>query len=372
MSVVGYRVEADHVPAAQRMLPVAERWYSEKRLGGLSRFAAAITILNIAGHLYLGFEQPWIVPFVALGAAYATELFGESLEAFAQRRRPRFQGSAVDLLKFLLSAHITGLATGMLLYACDALYPIAFGASLAVASKYILRIDVGPGPDGRRSTRHVLNPSNFGITAVLLLFPTVGIAPPYQFTENTSGLVDWLLPLIIIGSGSYLNSRATGRIPLILSWVTAFAVLALVRSTINGTPWNAGLMPMTGFAFILFTFYMITDPATSPASKRGQIIFGCAVALGYFVFMELHVVFGMFYSLTIASAVRGLCVYTQLRLSRAGLLPVRIERGLPRLDGSGALLKRYVKLFERHRPTPVPAAENLALGAAHHNSEREY
>jgi hypothetical protein len=372
MSVMGYRVEADQVPSAQRTLPVAERWYSEKRLGGLSRFAAAITILNIAGHLYLGFEQPWIVPFVALGAAYATELLGESLEAFAQRRRPRFQGSAVDLLKFLLPAHITGLATGMLLYACDALYPIAFGASLAVASKYILRIDLGPGPDGRRSTRHVLNPSNFGITAVLLLFPTVGIAPPYQFTENTYGFVDWLLPLIIIGSGSYLNSRATGRIPLIVSWVTAFAALALLRSAINGTPWNAGLMPMTGFAFILFTFYMITDPATSPASTRGQIIFGCAVALGYSVFMESHVVFGMFYSLTIASAVRGLLLYANLRLLRAEFSPTWVGRRFPRLDRISALLRRGAKLFERDRPAPVQAAENLALGAGRHSPDRGF
>lgn len=362
MSVMGFRVETDRMPATQRTLPVAERWYSEKRLGGLSRFAAAITILNIAGHLFLGFEQPWIVPFVALGAAYATELLGESLLAFAEHRQPRFRGSAVDLLKFLLSAHITGLATGMLLYACHALYPIAFAASLAVASKYVLRIDVGPGPDGRRSSRHVLNPSNFGISAVLLLFPTVGIAPPYQFTENTWGFVDWLLPLIIIGSGSYLNSRATGRIPLILSWVTAFAALALLRSAINGAPWNAGLMPMTGFAFILFTFYMITDPATSPASLRGQIAFGCAVALGYFAFMEAHVVFGMFYSLTVVSAARGLCLYAQHRLSRAGLSPDRL----------GSWPRRDAKPLARHRPAPVPAAENLALGAARHGSDRGY
>ena len=358
MSVVGYRVDADQTPAAQKTLPMAERWYSEKRLGGLSRFAAAITVLNIAGHLFLGFEQPWIVPFVALGAAYATELLGESLLAFAQHRQPRFLGSAVDLLKFLLSAHITGLATGMLLYACHALYPIAFGASLAVASKYIFRIDVGPGPDGRPSSRHVLNPSNFGITAVLLLFPTVGIAPPYQFTENTYGFVDWLLPLIIVASGSYLNARATGRIPLILSWVTAFAVLALLRGAINGTPWNAGLMPMTGFAFILFTFYMITDPATSPASIRGQITFGCAVALGYFAFMESHVVFGMFYSLTIVSAMRGLCLYAEHRLMRSGVSPNRI----------GAWLNREARPFARRRSAQL--AENLALGAARHGSDR--
>jgi Na+-translocating ferredoxin:NAD+ oxidoreductase RnfD subunit len=154
--------------------------------------------------------------------------------------------------------------------------------------------------------RHVLNPSNFGITTTLLLFPTVGIAPPYQFTENTSGIVDWILPAIIICTGSYLNIKATGRIPLIVAWACAFAVQAAIRAAVNGTPLSAGLLPMTGFAFVLFTFYMITDPATSPSKMRSQIGFAVAVAALYAMFMELHIVFGLFYSLTIVTAARGI------------------------------------------------------------------
>jgi Na+-translocating ferredoxin:NAD+ oxidoreductase RnfD subunit len=153
--------------------------------------------------------------------------------------------------------------------------------------------------------RHFLNPSNFGITVTLLLFPTVGIAPPYQFAENTSGIVDWLLPIVIIVTGSYLNRKATGRIPLIQAWVAAFAVQALVRAVIHGTPLFAGLVPMTGFAFVLFTFYMITDPATTPSKVRHQICFAIAVAGAYAVFMELHIVFGLFYALTAVTVGRG-------------------------------------------------------------------
>jgi enediyne biosynthesis protein E5 len=285
---------------------VAEQWYSVTRLGGLSRFAFAITVLNIAGHLFLGFEQSWITPFVALAAAYGTELLGESVDAAAHGRAPRFRGSVVDCVKFLLSAHITGLAVGMLLYACEQLWAIAFAASLAIASKYVFRAVVGHTAEGRPQYRHFLNPSNFGIAATLVLFPTVGIAPPYQFTENTWGIVDWLLPLVVICTGSYLNTKATGRIPLILAWVAAFAVQAVLRGLIHDTPFAAGLLPMTGFAFILFTFYMITDPATSPARTASQIVFGCAVAALYAVFMELHIVFGLFYALAVATLVRGL------------------------------------------------------------------
>jgi hypothetical protein len=284
---------------------LAERWYSERRLSGLSRFALAITFLNIVGHVFLGFEQSWITPFAAVGTAYTTEFIGETLGARFGGRTPRYAGGMANVVKFLLSAHISGLAVGMLLYAAHNVAAVAFAASIAIASKYMFRISVPGGPDGRSVTRHVLNPSNFGITATLLLFPTVGIAPPYQFTENTSGIVDWLLPLVIVGTGSYLNNKATGRIPLILAWVCAFAAQALLRALINGTPLFAGLVPMTGFAFVLFTFYMITDPATTPAKVRHQVWFAIAVATAYAIFMELHIVFGLFYALTAVTAGRG-------------------------------------------------------------------
>jgi hypothetical protein len=320
-------------PSASPAQRVADRWYSEKRLGGLSRFAFAITVLNVVGHAYLGFEQSWLTPFVALAAAYGTELTGETIEARANGRRARYAGSVVDVVKFLLPAHISGLAIGMLLYAAENVAAIAFAASVAMASKYVFRVPVGPGRDGRPTVRHFLNPSNFGVTATLLLFPTVGIAPPYQFTENTWGFVDWLLPLIIICTGSYLNKKATGRIPLIVAWVSAFALQAVVRAGIHGTPVEAGLLPMTGLAFILFTFYMITDPATSPSRTRSQIVFAAAVAGCYALIMELHIVFGLFYALPIVTAARGGWIFISRRVHRPTSTPLPAS---PRLNMSPA------------------------------------
>ena len=300
--------------------PIAERWYSEKRLGGLSRFAFAITVLNIVGHIFLGFEQSWVTPFAALAAAYGTELVGETVDAGVNGRLARYRGSFVNVVKFLLSAHISGLAVGMLLYAAENVAAVAFAASAAVASKYAVRMAIGTDRSGRPMVRHVFNPSNFGITITLLLFPTVGIAPPYQFTENTSGIVDWILPLIIVATGSYLNIKATGRIPLIIAWVLAFAIQAVIRATIHASTVESELLPMTGFAFILFTFYMITDPATTPTAKAKQVCFAVAVAVGYALFMELHIVFGLFYALTIVTAGRGAWILlTSIRRARASV-----------------------------------------------------
>ena len=288
-------------------LSLGERWYIDKRLKGLSRFALAITVLNILGHVFLGFEQSWITPFVALAAAYGTELAAETVQARAEGRTPKYKGTPGTFIAFLLSAHISGLAVGMLLFANEQLWIVAFAASVAVASKWIIRVPVMIR--GRRIERHVLNPSNFGITVTLLLFPSVGIAPPYMFTENIAGAADWLLPMVIILTGSLLNTKLTGRMPLIFAWLAAFAAQAVIRSMINGTPVAAALMPMSGFAFILFTFYMVTDPATTPSRSRHQVPFAVAVAALYGLLMQAHIVFGLFYALTAVTAGRGLYLY---------------------------------------------------------------
>ena len=181
----------------------AANWEQSVRLGGLRRFAAAISILNILGHTVFGFEQAWVTPFVALAAAYSTELLIELVDARLSRRPLRFGGGLVPFIDFLLSAHITGLAVSMLLYANDRLGPVAFAAAAAIASKSLFRAPLAKG------SCHFFNPSNFGISVTLLLFPWVGIAPPYHFTENLTGAGDWILPGIIVCSGTFLNAVAS-------------------------------------------------------------------------------------------------------------------------------------------------------------------
>src|SRR6185295_14655825 len=121
-----------------------------------------------------GFEQSWATPFVAVLSAYATETLLELLAARRAGRRPRFSGGGTAAIDFLLSAHITGLAVGMLLYPGEALKPIAFAAAAAIASKHVFRVTTGG------VGRHFLNPSNFGISLTLLCFPWVGIVQPYM------------------------------------------------------------------------------------------------------------------------------------------------------------------------------------------------
>ncbi len=285
------------------------------RLGGLRRFAVAITVLNILGHTFFGFEQSFAQPLVALATAYSVELLIEFIDALCNHRAPRFLGGgARRFIDFLLSAHITALACAMLLYANETLGPVVFAATVAICSKAVLRVPAGGG------TRHFFNPSNFGITVTLLVFSWVSVAPPYQFTENMTGAGDWILPAVIVCSGTFLNARFTHRLPLIGAWLGGFVAQAALRNLFFETPFGAALVPMTGVSFILYTFYMVTDPATTPSGRREQIAFGLSVAAVYGLLVVTHVVFGLFFALTIVCIFRGLGMYAMnaTRWARGG------------------------------------------------------
>src|SRR4029078_2270600 len=93
----------------------------------------------------------------------------------------------------------------------------------------------------RGRSRHFFNPSNLGITATLLAFPSVGIAQPYMFTENLGPTGAWVLPVVVIAAGTFFNAHFTKKLPLIGGWVGGFLLPALVprwllRLVVAGTP----------------------------------------------------------------------------------------------------------------------------------------
>jgi enediyne biosynthesis protein E5 len=296
-------------------------YHDPKVVIALRNFAVSISVFNIVGYTILGFEQPWAWPFIAVGTGYAVELVLEAVGARVEGRPSRYRGNGLrGLMEFLYPAHITALAVQMLLYVNDRLDVMMFGVAVAVGAKWVLRAPI------RGRVRHYMNPSNFGITIVLLLFPWVSVAPPYQFTEHVGLQVDWLIPALIVLGGTMINGKLTGRMWLILGWVTVYALQAVVRGLILDTAIPGALVPMTGVAFVLFTNYMITDPGTSPSKPVPQVMFGGGVALVYGLLTGASIAYGMFFATAIVCLIRGGFHWTVHFMDRARLQREAQER----------------------------------------------
>lgn len=274
------------------------------RLFALWYFTILMIVWNVLGHTVLGFEQSWATPLVGVATAIVMQFLLEGVDAWARGRERRYAGGWTAALDMLPPAIIPGFACAMLLYANERLWPVVFAVVLCIGSKVLLRAPVG---DGR--TQHIFNPSNFGVAATLVLFPQVGFAPPYHFTENLSTVGDWLLPGIVLVTGVIIHACFTGRLPLVAAWLFGFAVQGVVRSFIAGTPFYVPLTPMTSAAFILFTLYMIPDPATTPLKPARQAAFGFSVAMVYGIIQLMHLVFGLFFALATVCAIRGISLH---------------------------------------------------------------
>ncbi|WP_216651589.1 RnfABCDGE type electron transport complex subunit D [Actinomadura litoris] len=274
--------------------------HDPKVVKALRNFTVSISVFNVFGYTLLGFEQPWLWPFIALAAGYTTETVLEALAARLEGRRPRFRGGGPrGLLEFLYPATITALALNMLVYVNDQVWVMVFGVVVAVGGKWVFRAPV------RGRMRHYMNPSNLGIAVILLLYPWAAIVPPYQFTENIAGPADWLVPAGILAAGTLLNARLTGRMWLVGAWLAGFAVQAVVRGLVLDTAILGALGTMTGVAFVLFTNYMITDPGTSPSRPASQAAFGAGVAALYGYLAGAGVAYGLFFATAGACLVRG-------------------------------------------------------------------
>lgn len=272
-----------------------------RRYFALWYFTSLLIVWNILGHTFLGFEQSHLQPLVGLATAIGLQILLEWIDAKVNNRKPRYSGSLADFINFLPPAIIPGLALTMLLYPNERLMPVFFGVALAICSKVIFRAPVGDG-----KTQHIFNPSNLGIVVTLLLFPSIGVAPPYHFTENLTGVWHWVLPGIVLATGIIVHAVFTGRIILVLTWLAAFIIQGQLRAWYFGTSPIVPLTPMTSAAFMVFTLYMIPDPATTPVKPLRQVLFGITIALVYGLLLVSHVVYGLFIALAIVCGLRGI------------------------------------------------------------------
>jgi len=183
------------------------------------------------------------------------------------------------------SAYITGISVGILVRS-PAYWPYALCSALSITSKYVLRV----------KGRHIWNPSNFGISAMLFLAPETVASLSIQWGN-------YLLPMLVIWAlGSVIIWRLK-RFHITGIYVASFIAFAFLRSSMTGSPWQSEIAPITGPMYQLFIFFMITDPKTTVRSKRGQCLVVFLIALLEMVMRLDQIVYAPFYALFIVGPI---------------------------------------------------------------------
>jgi Na+-translocating ferredoxin:NAD+ oxidoreductase RnfD subunit len=92
------------------------------------------------------------------------------------------------------------------------------------------------------------------------------------------------------------------RSDVALTFIAAYAGLVVGRSLNLGEPLAIPLHRLQSGALLLFTFFMISDPRTTPDSRAGRVIFGALVAFGaWYVQFLLFRTNGLLWSLAACS-----------------------------------------------------------------------
>jgi hypothetical protein len=179
----------------------------------------------------------------------------------------------------IVTAIVAELALGRITYG-KWLHPASAYISGIILSKYVLRLH----------GRHLWNPSNLGVSAVLFLAPQTVSLLSIQWGNNLWPMaVIWLLGFIIVWR--------VGRLHVSAAYVVSFVLFALVRSAITGNPWQATLAPITGPMYQLFIFFMVTDPKVAVRPKWGQVVVVIVVAFVEMLLRLNEVIYAPFYAL---------------------------------------------------------------------------
>jgi Na+-transporting NADH:ubiquinone oxidoreductase subunit NqrB len=180
-----------------------------------------------------------------------------------------------------LSPLISSLSLCLLLRTNAVGWAIA-AAAVAIASKFLLRLD----------DRHLFNPTNFAIVVLIAATDRVWVSPGQWGTEA-------YLAFGLASLGGLVIHRAA-RSDVTYAFIGFYALLVCGRAVWLGDPLSIPLHHLENGAFLVFAFFMISDPKTTPDSRRGRILFALIVALGAaFVHFVLFRTNGFLWSLVV-------------------------------------------------------------------------
>jgi hypothetical protein len=230
-----------------------------------------ITSILVGANLSFGILEGWERTALSIGVAIGAEMILGRI-TYGKWPHPA-------------SAYISGISAGILIRS-PFLWPYFFTSFISILSKYVLRL----------KGRHIWNPTNFGVSAIVLLAPATVTVLSIQWGNAVAPMVViWLLGAVIVWR--------VGRAHISATYVAAFFVFSFVRSALTGVPWLATVAPITGPMYQLFIFFMITDPKTTVRSKKWQCVVVVMVAFVEMLMRLAEVVYAPFYALFVVGSI---------------------------------------------------------------------
>ncbi|MDX2412724.1 MAG: RnfABCDGE type electron transport complex subunit D [Woeseiaceae bacterium] len=218
---------------------------------------AVLSLLLCYGIVALDFGIRWQNALVILAAAQFTQILGTR---------------AAGLGHFdPMSALITSMSLTLLLRT-DVIALAALAAVIAIGSKFLIRI----------RGKHVFNPANAALVSLMLISDKAWVSSG-QWGSAAIGA----LALACLG---FLVLTRAKRSETTIAFMTTYAILLVGRALWLEDPLTIPMHQMQNGALLIFAFFMISDPKTSPDARGGRILYGALVAsIAYtiqFVFYE--------------------------------------------------------------------------------------
>lgn len=156
---------------------------------------------------------------------------------------------------------ISALSLLLLIRSDHAAFSMA-AIAIAISSKFLIR----------HKGKHLFNPTNIGITVMMLVTEGVWVSPGQWGNAAFFGFLLACLGGLVINRSS--------RSDVTYAFLGFYLAILFGRSFWLGEPVTIPLHRLQNGGFLLFAFFMISDPKTTPDSRWGRIIFALLVALG--------------------------------------------------------------------------------------------
>ena len=248
-------------------------------------FAVILTFYAVLGCTVLGFNRDPLQMILTILAGVGLEL----LLHWVLKRRWIFP----------LSAYISCVGLSLVLNYAHTYYLLFLPVFIMIASKYLVTFQ----------GRHVYNPTMIAIVGSIYLGGGLfSSSPAYQW-GGSGAMIAFMITAALVFFLFKVN-----RAVLVASFLGFYVLQAALRAYVlrwHMPPETVFLGILTSPAFYLFTFFMITDPKTTPNGRREQVGFALLLVLLDLWFHTKQFLSTFFYALFWASTGRWLWLHAE-------------------------------------------------------------